>query len=113
MKISKSLRVIFALTVAVALICANALTALACTGFYFGSETTARGTSIWGRTEDISANYSKLFYVHPAQEHEPGSEYISSSGFSTKHLLYSRKSVTISRGMTSPFFNYSKCKDVN
>lgn len=82
MKISKSLRVIFALTVAVALICANALTALACTGFYFGSETTARRTSIWGRTEDISANYSKLFYVHPAQEHEPGSEYISSSGFS-------------------------------
>ncbi len=67
---------------AATLVCANAIPALACTGFYFGRLTTAQGTSIWGRTEDISANYSKLFIVHPAQEHEPGSMYISSSGFS-------------------------------
>ncbi|MCL1810551.1 MAG: C69 family dipeptidase [Clostridiales bacterium] len=37
-----------------------------CTSFYFGKDLTANGACIWGRTEDVGANYAKLFNVEQA-----------------------------------------------
>ena len=40
-----------------------------CTSFYFGKDTTENGTYIWGRTEDVSAAFGKLFNVEPAADY--------------------------------------------
>lgn len=49
----------------------------ACTAFYMGKDTTENGSYIWGRSEDISASYTKLFQVHEAEGHAPGDMYVS------------------------------------
>jgi len=49
----------------------------ACTSFYMGKDTTENGTYIWGRSEDISSGYAKLFKVHQAEDHAPGDMYIT------------------------------------
>jgi len=49
----------------------------ACTSFYMGKGTTENGSYIWGRSEDISASYSKLLKVHEAEDHAPGDMYIT------------------------------------
>lgn len=48
-----------------------------CTQFYMGRDTTENGSYIWGRSEDMTATFAKLFAVHPAADHEPGEMYIS------------------------------------
>ncbi|MDR0380911.1 MAG: C69 family dipeptidase [Oscillospiraceae bacterium] len=60
---------------------ATAIGASACTSFYLGKGTTENGSVIWGRSEDISARYAKLYRVHPAETHEEGEYYVSSTGF--------------------------------
>jgi len=65
----------------VALVFGNTLQAFACTGIYFGEETTTNGSVIWGRSEDISNRYGKLYTVHEAQTHAPGDMFVSSYGF--------------------------------
>ena len=48
-----------------------------CTQFYMGRDTTENGSYIWGRSEDMTAMFAKLFAVHPAADHKPGEMYIS------------------------------------
>ncbi|MDR1156799.1 MAG: C69 family dipeptidase [Oscillospiraceae bacterium] len=59
----------------------TAIGASACTSFYLGKGTTENGAVIWGRSEDISARYAKLYRVHPAETHGEGEDYVSSTGF--------------------------------
>ncbi|MCL1981770.1 MAG: C69 family dipeptidase, partial [Clostridiales bacterium] len=40
-----------------------------CTSFYFGKDVTVSGNYTWGRTEDVSASFSKQFDVEPAAEY--------------------------------------------
>ncbi|HCC35750.1 MAG TPA: hypothetical protein DEQ02_09035 [Ruminococcaceae bacterium] len=79
---SKLLKVLAALVLILTLVWAGSVSAAACTSLYLGKETTENGTYIWGRSEDISSRFSKLFTVHPAETHEPGERYQSSTGFS-------------------------------
>ncbi|GHU50891.1 hypothetical protein FACS1894127_6740 [Clostridia bacterium] len=81
MKKTKLFRLIIAVTTAIILVVSGSISAMACTGFYMGSETTDNGSTFWGRSEDIRASYSKLLMVHPAETHEAGSYYSSSTGF--------------------------------
>lgn len=80
MKQKKFAKALIALSLALTMAFATAANVAACTGFYLGKDTTENGSVIWGRTEDISAKYSKLYTVHPAETHEPGSMYQDSNG---------------------------------
>jgi dipeptidase len=64
-----------------AFILSDSIIAHACTQFYFGKGTTDDGSYIWGRSEDISASYAKLYTVREAATHSPGAMYESSTGF--------------------------------
>jgi dipeptidase len=81
MKRKRILKKAFIFTLVVMLVISNSVTALACTAFYLGKDTTSNGSVIWGRSEDISASYRKQFMVHPAETHEDGEMFVSSSGF--------------------------------
>ncbi|MDR2670648.1 MAG: C69 family dipeptidase, partial [Oscillospiraceae bacterium] len=70
-----------AMSLTVVFFAATAIGASACTSFYLGKGTTENGAVIWGRSEDISARYAKLYRVHPAETHEEGEYYVSSTGF--------------------------------
>ena len=70
----------------IALICVLmmgcASVASACTSIYVGSDLTADGTTIFGRSEDFSIkDYNKLYYVSPAGNHVAGEEYQGCFGF--------------------------------
>ena len=56
--------------------------AFACTTIYVGSNLTADGSSFFGRSEDYSADYAKLFSAIPAGAHTAGEEYFGCYGFS-------------------------------
>ncbi|MDR1412549.1 MAG: Ig-like domain-containing protein [Actinomycetes bacterium] len=64
-----------------ALVLGSVAPAVACTQVYFGADTTDSGAYYYGRSEDISNSYSKLRKVVPAADHEPGTQYESSTGF--------------------------------
>lgn len=78
---SKSLKSVVSIVLALVFVISSPFAALACTSLYLGRDTTEHGTTIWGRNEDIWHLYSKLFTVVPAQSHEPGTYYESSTGF--------------------------------
>jgi len=59
----------------------------ACSSFYMGKDTTENGSYIWGRSEDISGTYSKLFKVHEAEDHAPGDMYITGQ-WNTARTVY-------------------------
>ena len=59
----------------------------ACTAFYMGKGVTENGSFIWGRTEDISASYRKLFAVHEAETHVSGDMFISGTYNSTNTIF--------------------------
>ena len=40
-----------------------------CTSFYFGKDLTENGARIWGRTEDVSASFGKIFNVEQAAQY--------------------------------------------
>ncbi|MDR0425353.1 MAG: C69 family dipeptidase [Clostridiales Family XIII bacterium] len=77
----KATRIIVAVATAALLLASTTAGTFACTGIYFGKGTTENGSVMWGRSEDISARYSKILTVHPAESHEPGDMYASSTGF--------------------------------
>ncbi|MDR3315119.1 MAG: C69 family dipeptidase [Coriobacteriales bacterium] len=79
--VKASLKLVVIVATVFALVFGNTLYAFACTQIYLGSETTVDGTIIWGRTEDISANYLKLYTVHPAETHTAGDLLVYSDGF--------------------------------
>lgn len=84
MKKIRKLSKISLLTIIISLIFANTPVS-ACTSFYFGSDTTETGATIWGRTEDSYAHFSKLFQVKKAESHSPGDMWESTSGFSWEY----------------------------
>lgn len=45
-----------------------AVPAMACTSYYVGSKCTADGTAMYGRTEDTSSNWDKVFKIIDAKE---------------------------------------------
>ena len=55
-----------------AFMCLNASCALGCTSIYVGSDLTEDGSTIFGRSEDASNSYNKLYYVSPAGNHKAG-----------------------------------------
>ena len=71
-----------ALLVAMALLLALPGQALACTTIYAGANLTADGSSMFGRSEDYSSDYAKLFSAIPAGVHTAGEEYFGCYGFS-------------------------------
>ena len=54
----------------------------ACTAIYAGSELTETGDTVFGRIEDFSSDYPKLFDVYPAGTHLAGESYEGCYGFS-------------------------------
>ena len=56
--------------------------AQACTAIYAGSEMTETGDTVFGRIEDFSSDYPKLFDVYPAGAHQAGETYRGCYGFS-------------------------------
>lgn len=56
--------------------------AFACTTIYAGGNLTADGSFFFGRSEDYSADYAKLFSAIPAGAHAAGEEYFGCYGFS-------------------------------
>lgn len=75
------LKKLLSLTVLIAVLLSSVAAAQACTQFYLGKSTTDDGSYIWGRSEDVSSSYAKLYTVHEAETHSPGDMYISSTGF--------------------------------
>ncbi|MDR1184385.1 MAG: C69 family dipeptidase, partial [Coriobacteriales bacterium] len=67
--------------VVLTLVFGNTIQAIACTQIYLGSETTDDGSILWGRSEDISQSYGKVYTVHPAEDHASGDQFVSSQGF--------------------------------
>lgn len=74
-----------ALALVLSFIFTTAAIAEACTAFYLGKDTTDDNTYIFGRTEDVSASFAKLFTVRPAETHAAGDMYISSTGFKMEY----------------------------
>ena len=70
------------LLVALVLLLALPAQAFACTTIYAGSNLTADGSVIFGRSEDYSSDYAKLFDVIPAGVHKAGEVYDGCYGFS-------------------------------
>ena len=78
MKLKKFLSAVAAAT---AVLMTASVTATACTGVYVGKDVSATGYAYVGRSEDIGKRYDKIFTVHPAEDHEPGSMYPTLQGF--------------------------------
>ena len=70
------------LLVALVLLLALPGQAFACTTIYAGANLTADGSSFFGRSEDYSADYAKLFSAVPAGVHTAGEVYDGCYGFS-------------------------------
>ncbi|MDR1134626.1 MAG: C69 family dipeptidase [Clostridiales Family XIII bacterium] len=81
MKKFRTTRIIVSVVTAALLLITGTISSFACTGLYLGKDTTENGSVIWGRSEDISARYSKILTVHPVEYHEEGDMYESSTGF--------------------------------
>lgn len=75
---SKKISVVLALVLTVAML---SMSALACTSFYVGSDLTTDGTFYFGRSEDYSNSYNKLYEAIPAGVHKAGDTYVGCYGF--------------------------------
>ena len=71
-----------ALMLAGAMVLGSSMQAFACMGVYVGKEVSENGSSYIGRSEDIGAGHTKIFTVHPAEDHEPGKIFKDAYGFS-------------------------------
>ncbi|MBQ1945878.1 MAG: C69 family dipeptidase [Clostridia bacterium] len=65
----------------VALMLCISSSAMACTAMYVGSGFTADGTTMFGRSEDISNSYNKIMFVNEAGTFKAGEEYQGCYGF--------------------------------
>lgn len=73
---------IAALVLAGTMAMGSSMQAFACMGVYVGKEVSENGSSYIGRSEDIGAGHTKIFTVHPAEDHEPGAIFEDAYGFS-------------------------------
>ncbi|TQQ84663.1 C69 family dipeptidase [Peptacetobacter hominis] len=63
----------------------SAASASACMGVYVGKDVSETGSSYIGRSEDIGEFHTKIFEVHPAEDHEVGEVFEDAYGFSMKY----------------------------
>ncbi|MGN0985931.1 MAG: C69 family dipeptidase [Candidatus Enterenecus sp.] len=70
--------ILLAVTMAVGF---GAAGASACTGIYVGGQLTENGSTFFGRGEDAGEEWTKVFEVHEAADHEPGEMYEDTYGF--------------------------------
>lgn len=71
-----------ALMLAGAMVLGSSMQAFACMGIYVGKEVSENGSSYIGRSEDIGKGHTKIFTVHPAEDHQPGEMFEDAYGFS-------------------------------
>lgn len=76
---------IAALVLTGAVVLGSTMNVSACMGIYVGKEVSETGSSYIGRSEDIGNNYTKIYTVHPAEDHEPGEMFTDSYGFSMEY----------------------------
>ena len=76
----KSFKTIVALMLALVL-CLSTCSAFACTAMYVGAGLTTDGTTMFGRSEDISNSYNKTMQYNPAGTYKAGEVYTGCYGF--------------------------------
>ena len=76
----------------------------ACTGIYFGSDTTASGDVIYGRSEDIGTRYPKQFGIAPATS---GKTY-----WSGENGPQQDPSINFTRTSAGPTYRYTFVRDL-
>ncbi|MGN0170381.1 MAG: C69 family dipeptidase [Lachnospiraceae bacterium] len=79
---NKAVKVVVAMITTVSLVLSGAQSALACCGFYVGSENTTNGSAYFGRSEDFGPANPKIFEVREAADHADGEMYTDAYGFS-------------------------------
>ena len=92
---------IVALMLAGAMVLGSSMQAFACMGVYVGKEVSENGSSYIGRSEDIGAKHTKIFTVHPAEDHEPGEMFTDAYGFS---MPYPEHTYQYTLAKDSPLF---------
>lgn len=80
--VNKAVKMLVAILTTAALLLTGAQPALACCGFYVGSENTTNGSTYYGRSEDIGRQWPKIFEVREAADHADGEMYTDVYGFS-------------------------------
>lgn len=86
---------------ALALVLSVPVEALACTQFYLGSETTENGSTIWGRSEDISTQFAKVYTVQQAADHRKGDMMVYSDGFKYPYPEHTLRYTMIKDSLTN------------
>lgn len=74
---------------------------ICCMGVYVGKEVSENGSSYIGRSEDIRVGHTKIFTVHPAEDHEPGAIFEDAYGFS---MPYPEHTYQYTLAKDSPLF---------
>ena len=92
---------IAALVLAGTMAMGSSMQAFACMGVYVGKEVSENGSSYIGRSEDIGAGHTKIFTVHPAEDHEPGAIFEDAYGFS---MPYPEHTYQYTLAKDSPLF---------
>lgn len=90
-----------ALMLAGAMVLGSSMQAFACMGVYVGKEVSENGSSYIGRSEDIGAKHTKIFTVHPAEDHAPGEMFTDAYGFS---MPYPEHTYQYTLAKDSPLF---------
>lgn len=73
-------KIMTALAIVVGMTVAMAIPAMACTSYYVGSDCTADGSTMYGRTEDLKSYGDKVFKVIPAEEVGENAVYTDTTG---------------------------------
>lgn len=73
-------KIMTALAIVVGMTVAMAIPAMACTSYYVGSDCTADGSIMYGRTEDLKSYGDKVFKVIPAEEVGENAVYTDTTG---------------------------------
>ena len=92
---------IAALVLAGTMAMGSSMQAFACMGVYVGKEVSENGSSYIGRSEDIGVGHTKIFTVHPAEDHEPGAIFEDAYGFS---MPYPEHTYQYTLAKDSPLF---------
>ncbi|MCD8338399.1 MAG: C69 family dipeptidase [Lachnospiraceae bacterium] len=76
----------------------------ACTSYYVGSDLTADGSVMFGRTEDIGSSYDKVFQVIESKEIPEDGMWIDEKGYTDFTAPYYNTSITRT-------YSYTACRD--
>lgn len=92
---------IAALVLAGTMAMGSSMQGFACMGVYVGKEVSENGSSYIGRSEDIRVGHTKIFTVHPAEDHELGAIFEDAYGFS---MPYPEHTYQYTLAKDSPLF---------